>query len=582
MAANLFESVERIGVRRDELTDPLGLEADDLVDPNRWIDWDTLVALLERLSAIVGDDVERLRDVGRAMAGVPSFALLQRVGRAVFSLKNLYLAGERWVATANVPHLVLRTTFPSDDRVWFRCSIPEPYAASAPYLHVFEGLLCAVPTIIGLPPAQIVTTKLTARELDIVLDLPPSQSILSRAKRIVHATIHGEDAVSLLEAQRREIAEGLEAAKRSTAEIVTLFDRLPDLVVIHRAGKIVWANRAAVRTFGSTNKSDVVGRSLADLFHPTSRAFANQAIHGAVDDESAPDLVDAELVAQDGSRVLVEVPPGQTVSFGGKEARLFVARDVTERKRLQQQLSIADRLASVGMLAAGVAHEVNNPLAYVLNNIEIARRELAPFGSAADPSRAALTVALEGVDRIRAIIRELLALSRVDDDTIGSVDAVSVVESTIALATPQIAERATLVCDLSQTPPVRGTASRIGQVLLNLVANSVEAMSPAKRAANTLRVTVGPSPQGGAVIEVSDTGVGIAPEHASRVFEPFFTTKSLGKGTGLGLAISQRLAGEMGGELSFESRAGIGTTFRLMLRSAEDDARGHPGARKPR
>lgn len=572
MAANLFESAERVGVARAELTEPLGLDANDLVDPKRGIDWDTLVLVLEQLSEILDGDVERMRAVGRAMVGVPSFALLQRVGRAVLSLRNLYLAGDRWVATANVPHLVLRTTFPAHDRMSFRCSIPEPYAASAPYLHVFEGLLCAVPTMIGLPPAQIVATKVTPRELDIILELPPSESIVDRVKRLARAAIHREDAVSLLEAQRQEIAEGLEAAKRSTAEIVTLFDRLPDLVVIHRGGTIVWANRAAVRTFGSDDTSDVVGHRLSELFHPSSRTLANERIHGVVDDESAPDLVEAELVARDGSRVLVEVSPGQAVSFGGKDARLFVARDVTERKRLQQQLSIADRLASVGMLAAGVAHEVNNPLAYVLNNIEIAQRGLAPFGNDAEPSRAALAVALEGVDRIRTIIRELLALSRVDDDAIGAVDLASVVESTIALATPQIAERATLVCDLSQTPPVRGTASRIGQVLLNLVANAVEAMSPAHRATNVLRVTVTRSPAGGAVIDVSDTGIGIMPEHAPHVFEPFFTTKSLGKGTGLGLAISQRLADEIGGALSFESTAGVGTTFRLTLRSAEEDA----------
>lgn len=572
MATNLFEAAEGIAVRREDLAEPLGLDADDLVEPGTGIDWDTLVAVLDRLSEILDGDVELLRDVGREMASVPSYVLLQRLGRAVFSLKSLYLAGERWVAAAEVPHLAIRTTFPSDDRMHFRCSIPEPYAASAPYLHIFEGLLCAIPTMLGLPPGRILTSKLPPRELDILLELPPSQSIFERVTRFARAAILREDAVTLLEAQRLVIAEGLERAKSSTAEIVTLFDRLPDLVVIHRAGKVVWVNRAAVRTFGYKDTSAVVGQRLAELFHPSSHALANERIYGAVDDESAPDLVEAELVARDGGRVLVEVSPGQTVLFGGREARLFVARDVTERKRLQEQLAIADRLASVGMLAAGVAHEVNNPLAYVLNNIEIARREVGRFGNAAEPARASLTIALEGVDRIRTIIRELLALARVDDDAVGAVDAVSVVESTLALATPEISERAKLVCTLSPTPPVRGTVSRIGQVLLNLVANSLEAMSPANRTTNILRITVSPSSAGGAVIEVSDTGIGIAPEHAPRVFEPFFTTKSLGKGTGLGLAISQRLAGEIGGELSFESTADVGTTFRLTLCSAERDA----------
>ena len=218
----------------------------------------------------------------------------------------------------------------------------------------------------------------------------------------------------------------------------------------------------------------------------------------------------------------------------------------------------------MGLLAAGVAHEVNNPLAYVLNNIEIARRELRPLGAEVEASRAALTIALEGVDRIRTIIRELLALSRVSDDPIEALDVTHVVESTLALATPNISDRATLVCELEPTPRVQGTASRVGQVLLNLVANALEAMPPGSRARNTLRVRVGPSRAGGAVMEVSDTGVGISKDaYAARVFEPFFTTKSQGQGTGLGLAISYRLVAEMEGVLTFESTEGVGTTFRL-------------------
>lgn len=580
MAANLFESVERVGVRREELTDPLGLDANELTDPNKGIDWDVLVAVLERLSQVLDGDVERLRDVGRAMVNVPAYAPLQRIGRAVFSLKSLYVAGERWVATADVPHLALVLSFPSNDRLCLRLMIPEPYAPSATYLTTFEGLVCAVPTLLGLPPAKIASSTITPRQLDLILDLPPSQSILERTRRVARVAIHGEDALLLFESQRRAIADGLEATRRSTAEIVTLFDRLPDLVVIHREGKIVWANRAAVRTCGHRDTSEVIGQNLVGLFHASSQTFANERINGIIEDESAPDLASASLVARDGSRVLVEVSPARAVSFGGKEARLLVARDVTERKRLEQQLAIADRLASVGMLAAGVAHEINNPLAYVLNNIEIARREMTSFGEGAESGRAALSVALEGVDRIRTITRELLALARVDDQAMGVVDPVSVIESTLALTMPQIAERATLVRDLVPTPLVRGTVSRVGQVLLNLVANAVEAMSPDARASNVLRVGARPF-KNGAVIEVSDSGVGIAPEHAPHVFEPFFTTKSSGTGTGLGLAISQRLASEMGGELSFESAERAGTVFRLTLLPGEEEVLGSNPSRDP-
>jgi PAS domain S-box-containing protein len=568
MAINLFEAAEGIGVRRERLVTPLGLDAAALVDPRIGVDWDVLVALLDQLSKEVGGNIERLRDVGRRMVAAPSFALLQRIARTVLSLQSLYLAGDRWIATANIPHLVLQTTFPEDDRMHFRCTIPEPYAPSAPYLHIFEGLLCEVPKLLGLPPATIVTTNLTPRSLDLVLQLPTSRSLFDRARRVARAAVHRADVLHLLEAQRREITAGLEAVHRSNAELHALLERLPDLVVVHREGTIVWLNRAAVETFGYDDACALTGKPYIDLFHPSSHAVAKEC-SGLVEAVKQERVLEAKLVARDGSDVLVEVSAMQSVSFGGRDARLLVARDVTERKRMREQLSIADRLASVGLLAAGVAHEVNNPLAYVLNNIEIARRELVHLGQDAEPSRSALAVALEGVDRIRTITHDLLVLARVDDAAVAIVDVEAIVESTLTLAAPQIFERARLVRELVPTPPALGTASRIGQVLLNLIANSLEAMSPTTRDTNMLQVAVRPSTREGALIEVSDNGIGIAPEHAARVFEPFFTTKALGRGTGLGLAISHRLISEFGGSLTFESTLGVGTTFRITLPPAD-------------
>lgn len=162
-------------------------------------------------------------------------------------------------------------------------------------------------------------------------------------------------------------------------------------------------------------------------------------------------------------------------------------------------------------------------------------------------------------------MRDLLALSRVRDDSIGPVDVLAVVESTLALAGSEIAERAVLSFEHELTAPAAGTVARLGQVLLNLLTNALESMQSNARDANQLRVVVRPSGAGGALVEVSDNGVGIPTEHVQRIFEPFFTTKAPGKGTGLGLPIVRRLVAEMGGELSFESTPLRGTTFRVTL-----------------
>ncbi len=412
----------------------------------------------------------------------------------------------------------------------------------------------------------------------------PAPSLVGRLRRALRSAVYAGDTLELIEEQRREIAEGFKEVQRSTAELREVLERLPDLVMIHRDGVLLWMNRINVKTLGYEECKELVGRRLLDFVEPESRELVRTRMRQPSSD-SMPELSEIRLLSRDGHVVVIEIAPTQMVTFDGRPARLIVGRDVTERTRLQQQLLIADRMASIGMLAAGVAHEVNNPLGYVLNNIEIVIKALVPLGEPTLQSRAALGIALEGVDRIRTIVRDLLTLSRVDDDSVGPVDVLAVVGSTLGLASKNISDRATLSFEQQPVPLTRGTVARLGQVLLNLIANALESMAETSRDRNQLRIVVRPSGIGdasperwrdgaeqiGAVIEVSDNGVGIAPEHAARVFDPFFTTKAPGGGTGLGLAISQRLVTEMGGLLSFESTPLLGTTFRVALPPAESD-----------
>ena len=563
----LLEAAEAVGIRRDELLAPLGL--DDATTAGG-MEWETFAKVVEGLSARLGDDPERLRAVGRALVRVPSYAFFQKIARTLVSPRSLYELGRRWVQPANFPHIHLEHDYLSETRMRALASIPEPHAGCKPIFYIFEGHLTELPSLLGLPRATLVSSSVTARVVDSTFDLPASASLAGRARRRLRAALGAAGALEALEQQRRELAEGLESIQRSTDELRVLFDRLPDLVIIHRDGTILWTNRAVSQVLGYPKSDDLVGRPLLDIVDPNYRELVMSSMDSKVDarpldDGEVPPLVEGRLLTSDGEIVMVEVAPTQEVSFSGKPARLVVGRDVTERMRLRQQLLTADRMASIGMLAAGVAHEVNNPLAYVLNNVEMAIKELAPLGDRTRASRDALGIALEGVDRIRTIVRELLELARVDDAAVGPVDVRAIVESTVALAAQKISERARLETHYAPVPLARGTAARLGQVLLNLLTNALEAMPPGSRETNRLRVSVGCSPAGGVMVQVSDNGVGISPEHAARIFDPFFTTKANGSGTGLGLAISQRLVAELGGELSFESVPERGTTFSLTL-----------------
>jgi len=572
LAMQLLEACDAVGVAREDLISIIPADSRASVTaPDGSIEWDTLMGLFDRLWVIVDGDVARVRAVGRALVHVPSYVLLRQLARTVVSPRSLYDAWSRWIAPATVPHVSVEQTTVSKSRLRFVGSIPEPHASSIAFIHFFEGALSELPSLLALEPATIIESHVTPRGVDITIELPPSSSVIGRLRRVFRAAVSSSEALDLLEVQRTELAYGLQAIRRATGEIQEVFDRLPVLVIIHRKGTILWKNRAAARTLGYDGNDDLVGRELLDLLEPAAHEIFEARMRTPVDE--TPELEEVRLVKRDGQIVVAEVFPTQLVTFDNEPARMLVGRDATERVRLQQQLLISARMASIGMLAAGVAHEVNNPLAYVLNNVEIAMKQLAPLGEATRQGREALGIALEGVDRIRMVVRDLLALSRVDDIVIGPVDVVAVVESTLTLAKKEIAERAELVFEHQHVPMAHGTVARLGQVILNLVANALEALAEGSRETNELRVVVRPSDTGGAVVEVSDNGVGIPAEHAPRVFDPFFTTKAPGQGTGLGLAISQRLVAEMGGELSFDSVVQRGSTFRVTLRAADPEDR---------
>jgi signal transduction histidine kinase len=269
-----------------------------------------------------------------------------------------------------------------------------------------------------------------------------------------------------------------------------------------------------------------------------------------------------------------------------REVREAAAR--AEQAKMSERLVISERMASAGTLAAGVAHEINNPLAVVLTNLDLSiasltsvvseARELAEAGSHTaarlsggiaqleDPLRDAR----EAVQRIRDIVRDVKLFSRPDDQVVGPVDVRRVIDSSTRMAWNEIRHRARLIKHYGDVPMVHANESRLGQVFLNLLVNAAQAMPEGHAQHHEIRVTTSTAVDGRAIVEFADTGVGIAGEHLERVFDPFFTTKPIGVGTGLGLAICHRIVTELGGHIEVESAIGKGTTFRLELPAARE------------
>jgi signal transduction histidine kinase len=288
----------------------------------------------------------------------------------------------------------------------------------------------------------------------------------------------------------------------------------------------------------------------------------------------------------------------------GKLGRLIPAierelRDVTlraERAKLQEQLLISDRMASVGTLAAGVAHEINNPLAALMANLDFAAQDVAKLaqdvhshrsgteGTGTDDGAAEwiatrlreieepLRDARESADRVRHIVRDLKIFSRSEEDKTSAVDVRRVIESSLRMAWSEIRHRARLVKEYGDVPPVEGNEGRLGQVFLNLIVNAAQAMPEGRADKNEIRIVTKQDDHGRVLVEVRDTGSGIPDSDISRIFDPFFTTKPVGIGTGLGLAICHRIVTALGGRLVVESQVGKGSVFRTILPPAKGDA----------
>ncbi len=289
------------------------------------------------------------------------------------------------------------------------------------------------------------------------------------------------------------------------------------------------------------------------------------------------------------------VGPGGAV-LGG----VGIVEDITERKRIELRLARADRMASIGTLAAGVAHEINNPLVYVTLGLELIERELhrmrlrpgPPGPDEWDRLRKWAHEALEGAERVRSIVRDLRTFSRPGEEPPAPVDVVKVMESSINMAQSHIRPRAQLIRDLSPVPPVLADESRLGQVFLNLLVNAAQAIPEgAPPDKNMVAVRTRTSRSGDVVIEVEDSGVGIEPWKLERIFEPFWTDKPVGVGTGLGLSIVHGIVSALGGEINVQSSPGRGSTFRITLPAgraaqprppAAQAAVTHAGTKKPR
>lgn len=258
-----------------------------------------------------------------------------------------------------------------------------------------------------------------------------------------------------------------------------------------------------------------------------------------------------------------------------------VARDVTDQKsaeqakqRLEAQLKDAERMASIGRLAAGVAHEVNNPLSFVLANLSTAKDVLGVHdagldAAAAQSVREMLEDALVGADRVRGIVKRLSAHARFGEVRRAPSRVQVVMERAIEAAAQEVSRCARICAEYGETPLVDVDEDRLRELFRNLLVNAAAsyAASSCAQPGNEIRVVTSMNDDGRVAIEIGDKGDGISAHALQRIFEPFSGTRSDGMLTGLGLAMCREIVNDLDGEITVTSEAGRGTTFRVLLRA---------------
>jgi len=262
---------------------------------------------------------------------------------------------------------------------------------------------------------------------------------------------------------------------------------------------------------------------------------------------------------------------------GAIERGLAFVYDVTERAIMRERLTRQERLVTTGTLAAGVGHEINNPLAYVLSNIEFALEEVRTMAGGSPSGRLqsiveVLQEAEEGAQRIRKIVRGLRAFSR-EEGSSRPTDVEGALRLSVNMAMHELRLKAQVRSELGPVPKVLGDEARLAQVFVNLLVNAAQAFKTSDPEVNQIVVRTRHDPAANVVVvEIADNGPGIPAEILPRIFDPFFTTKPVGVGTGLGLSISHSLVTGLGGELTCDTKVGEGTTFRVALPVAAADA----------
>jgi PAS domain S-box-containing protein len=587
------------GIDRDEFFRSLGIEPDYVEDGDNKISWNTWVEAVERFEARLGGvgGFQRHFRLGNRFADIPSMRVLTGVVGLFASPVFIFRVLWRWFGPSMFPGVRAQLEQIDRNTLLGTIEIPHDWRDSAAFFRLNRAAMMDTPMLVGAKPADI-DLAIESHKGTYEIHLPKSGSVVSRVGRAFRAMFSANQVLDELENQNRRIVEGYKQLKeanrqlrskqrqleRSARNFRTLIERSTEAIAVIADTELIYVNEAMIRFLEYDDESDLLGKSIDNIL-ADSDAFSVEAPWGAeVENPFDPakdvrfETRDAEIVRGDVNRLEIE--------FEGRPSTVLISRDVTKRREMAARMMQMDRMIAVGTLAAGVAHEINNPLTYVVTNTDFSLKVLSDLRGQIDELgvdderldgivdkldliEESLEDSMHGGNRVKSIVRDLQTFSRRDETSTHRVDVNEVVSNAVKMGWHKIKSRARLVQNLSASATLNVDSSRLGQVVLNLLVNAAQAIPEGSANANTIWLKT-LERDGTVVIEVKDTGSGISDEDMDRIFDPFFTTKPVGEGTGLGLSICKNLIEEMGGSLHIESEVGEGTRVEVTLPKSSD------------
>ena len=565
VSCRLFEFFERASatypVDLSELTKGLSVDLAQLRQPDRFVPWEDWAALCERLEAEIGPAA--ILEIAEGVRDMESSRVWRSVVANVVHTRLVYEASIRWIAPTLFRHASYHLEVVSDSHLRVAIDIPRDRPGSSAWMRMNEGALRGATLSSGHGKATV-RANIEPHHADFDVYPPVGSGLAVGVARRVRSAWAMDSVVEELASMQADLRASFEDLQRNERQLRLVLDSLPTpVLLVAHDGTVSFANRRWQDVFGpllsGTRLSALVGE-------------ANElGVRLTLPRDHEIDLMLVDVAG--GRRRFICLPPVSLPSSSGPSVVLQL-RDVTEARSEEARLAITDRLATLGVLAASVGHEMNQPLAYVRAAFDSVRG--VAEGLRLEPDPAALRAGLEDIEGLLSMMDEgLLRVTEIARDLSafsprpaagGGVDLRDVLRLSLRLTAATVRDVAQVEVELPRDPAmVALDGGRLSQVFVNLIQNAAQAMAEHPRDAHRLTVRARATEAEVRVV-VEDTGPGIPPAIQESVFEPFFTTKG-SRGTGLGLAVCRRILLDGGGDIEFESPDDGGARFTVVLPS---------------